>query len=79
MRSQEHVLALSPFCDNKKMPQTKVSVCFIILQIRCHFSRFQGKNTAKKSTKAKPSNLLFSIDCSTPVEDEIMDAGAFVS
>ena len=33
----------------------------------------------KKSGKAKKTQLKFSIDCSTPVEDEIMDAGAFVS
>ena len=32
-----------------------------------------GKSKSKKIT------LKFSIDCSTPVEDEIMDSGAFVS
>ncbi len=29
--------------------------------------------------KAKKTTLKFSIDCSMPVEDEIMDSGAFVS
>ena len=29
--------------------------------------------------KAKKTTLKFTIDCSTPVEDEIMDSGAFVS
>lgn len=29
--------------------------------------------------KVKQVNLSFAIDCSTPVEDEIMDAGSFVS
>ena len=38
----------------------------------------QRKNPIVKS-KPKPINLSFSIDCSTPVEDEIMDSGAFVS
>ena len=34
----------------------------------------------QRKSGSKPKILLkFSIDCSTPVEDELMDAGAFVS
>lgn len=39
--------------------------------------KYQGKKGGKP--KAKKTTLRFTIDCSTPVEDEIMDAGAFVS
>lgn len=35
--------------------------------------------SGKGQKKAKAVNLSFAIDCSTPVEDEIMDAGSFVS
>ena len=37
------------------------------------------KKDVRKGGKSKKTQLKFSIDCSTPVEDEIMDAGAFVS
>ena len=37
------------------------------------------KTQAKKGGKAKKTSLRYVIDFSTPVEDEIMDAGAFVS
>lgn len=38
-----------------------------------------SQKTGKKGSKAKKTQLKFTIDCSVPVEDEIMDAGAFVS
>jgi hypothetical protein len=37
------------------------------------------KQQNRKSVKPKKVQLKFQIDCTTPVEDEIMDAGAFVS
>ena len=37
------------------------------------------KKDARKGGKSKKTQLRFSINCATPVEDEIMDAGAFVS
>lgn len=37
------------------------------------------KKDTRKGGKAKKTQLRFSINCATPVEDEIMDAGAFVS
>ncbi len=35
--------------------------------------------TQRKGGKAKKITNRFTIDCSTPVEDEIMDVAAFVS
>ncbi|XP_003389760.1 PREDICTED: 60S ribosomal protein L22-like [Amphimedon queenslandica] len=32
---------------------------------------------SKKGSKAKKIQLKYTVDCTTPVEDEIMDAGAF--
>ena len=37
------------------------------------------KRDTRKGGKSKKTQLKFSINCSTPVEDEIMDAGSFVS
>ena len=37
------------------------------------------KKETRKGGKSKKTQLRFSINCATPVEDEIMDAGAFVS
>ena len=37
------------------------------------------KTQVKKGGKAKKIQLKYTIDCRIPVEDEIMDAGAFVS
>ena len=61
-------------------PKTKV--CLILFYEgspkRC--SKFlSSQQQTKKTAKPKKVQLKYSVDCSTPVEDEIMDAGAFVS
>ena len=45
------------------------------------YQKSQKKGASGKGAtgKAKKTQLKFTIDCSTPVEDEIMDVGAFVS
>ena len=42
-------------------------------------SQKKGAGGKGATGKAKKTQLKFTIDCSTPVEDEIMDVGAFVS
>ena len=44
-----------------------------------YHSLTQQRKDTRKGGKSKKTQLKFTIDCSTPVEDEIMDAGAFVS
>lgn len=60
------------------MPQVGAQLADASMFYLCCFPQ---QKVVKKGGKAKTkkTTLKFTIDCSTPVEDEIMDSGAFVS
>ena len=64
--------------------RTRKPLIVIMGQFPCVLARVQrpqrkGATGKGSGGKAKKTQLKFTINCSTPVEDEIMDAGAFVS